>query len=114
MLFRVIAELKAQGVGIVYISHRLEELIRIGDYITVLRDGAITGARPMAGVDIPLDRAGDDRRRAKEFPRTERPSFGDEVLRAGGRHPAARGRRLRGRPRVARRAQGRDRRASTA
>ena len=52
ILFRVIADLKRQGVGIVYISHRLEELIRIGDYITVLRDGTITGARSMEGVDV--------------------------------------------------------------
>ena len=37
-LFRVMGELKAQGVSIVYISHRLEELLRIGDHITVLRD----------------------------------------------------------------------------
>ena len=43
ILFKVIADLKAQGVAIVYISHRLEELMRIGDYITVLRDGHITG-----------------------------------------------------------------------
>ncbi|MGA7816811.1 ATP-binding cassette domain-containing protein, partial [Caballeronia sp.] len=34
VLFQVIADLKSQGVAIVYISHRLEELIRIGDYIT--------------------------------------------------------------------------------
>ncbi len=53
ILFRVIADLKKRGVGIVYISHRLEELIRIGDYITVLRDGARTGARSMDGVDVP-------------------------------------------------------------
>ena len=52
ILFRVIAELKAQGVAIVYISHRLEELVRIGDYITVLRDGRITGTRPMRDVDV--------------------------------------------------------------
>ena len=51
VLFRVIADLKAQGVAIVYISHRLEELIRIGDYITVLRDGRITGQAEMAEVD---------------------------------------------------------------
>ena len=44
ILFRVIADLKAHGVAIVYISHRLEELVRIGDYITVLRDGRITGS----------------------------------------------------------------------
>ena len=53
ILFRVIADLKRRGVGIVYISHRLEELIRIGDWITVLRDGRITGSRAMAGVDVP-------------------------------------------------------------
>lgn len=38
-LFHVIQELKEKGVGIVYISHRLEEIFRIGDRITVLRDG---------------------------------------------------------------------------
>jgi erythritol transport system ATP-binding protein len=52
VLFRVVADLKARGVAIVYISHRLEELMRIGDYITVLRDGRVTGARPMRGVDL--------------------------------------------------------------
>ncbi|MCO6384319.1 sugar ABC transporter ATP-binding protein [Oceanicola sp. 502str15] len=52
VLFKLIDELTAQGVGIVYISHRLEELIRIGDYITVLRDGEITGSRSMDGVDL--------------------------------------------------------------
>lgn len=39
ILFRVIRDLKAHGVAIIYISHRLEEIMRIGDYITVLRDG---------------------------------------------------------------------------
>lgn len=39
ILFRVIRELKAQGVSIIYISHKLEELLQIGDVITVLRDG---------------------------------------------------------------------------
>ena len=53
ILFGVINELKAQGVAIVYISHRLEELVRIGDYITVLRDGRITGAQAMTDVDVP-------------------------------------------------------------
>jgi erythritol transport system ATP-binding protein len=52
VLFRVIAELTSQGVAIVYISHRLEELITIGDYIAVLRDGRITGQQPMAEVDV--------------------------------------------------------------
>ena len=38
-LFRIIRHLKSQGVGIVYITHRLEELKRISDRITVMRDG---------------------------------------------------------------------------
>jgi len=38
-LFRVIAQLKAEGRGIIYISHRLEELSRIADRCTILRDG---------------------------------------------------------------------------
>lgn len=38
-LFRVIKDLKEKGVGIVYISHRLEELERICDTVTILRDG---------------------------------------------------------------------------
>jgi len=42
-LFRIILELKKQGIGIVYISHRLEEIARIGDRVTVLRDGEKVG-----------------------------------------------------------------------
>ncbi|SER40014.1 monosaccharide ABC transporter ATP-binding protein, CUT2 family [Faunimonas pinastri] len=39
ILFRIIAKLKAQGVGIIYISHRMDEIMRISDDITVMRDG---------------------------------------------------------------------------
>ncbi len=81
VLFRLIDDLRRQGVGIVYISHRLEELIRIGDFITVLRDGEITGSRPMEGVDIPwivTEMIGDA---SKDFPpRATR--IGQEVFRA--------------------------------
>ncbi|WP_213485009.1 sugar ABC transporter ATP-binding protein [Thermobacillus xylanilyticus] len=42
-LFRTIGHLKEQGVGIVYISHRMNELFAITDRITVLRDGALIG-----------------------------------------------------------------------
>ncbi len=38
-LFEIIAELKDAGVGIIYITHRLREILRIGDRVTVLRDG---------------------------------------------------------------------------
>ncbi len=82
VLFRVIRDLTAQGVGIVYISHRLDELLRIGDRITVLRDGLITGDRSMAGVDIPWIVQAMIGEGSKEFPRTEAQNFGDEVFRA--------------------------------
>ena len=42
-LFRIIHQLKSKGVGMVYISHRLEEFNHIADRITVLRDGVRTG-----------------------------------------------------------------------
>ncbi len=38
-LFAIIRKLRGEGVAIVYISHRLEEILRIGDWVTVLRDG---------------------------------------------------------------------------
>ncbi len=53
VLFRIIKELKSQGVAIIYISHRLEELMQIGDYITVLRDGNLRDEKPMNAIDVP-------------------------------------------------------------
>jgi len=50
-LFRVIRELKGHGVGIIYISHRLEELPGVADRVTALRDGALVGTRAMGEVD---------------------------------------------------------------
>ncbi len=44
-------KLRAQGVGIVYISHRLEEIGRISDRVTVLRDGRTVGTREASGFD---------------------------------------------------------------
>ena len=50
-LFGVIRRLKAEGVGIIYISHRLEEVFEIGDRVTVLRDGKMVETRAVAEVD---------------------------------------------------------------
>jgi rhamnose transport system ATP-binding protein len=50
-LLQVIRDLRGQGVGIVYISHRLEELHQIADRVTVLRDGSSIATRPMSEVD---------------------------------------------------------------
>ncbi|MCC7009659.1 MAG: sugar ABC transporter ATP-binding protein [Acidobacteria bacterium] len=52
VLFRVIRDLAAHGVSIVYISHRLEELLRIADAVTVLRDGQVVGDAPAKEVDV--------------------------------------------------------------
>jgi erythritol transport system ATP-binding protein len=51
-LFRVIRDLKSRGVAIVYISHRLEELLGIADTISVLRDGRMVAEADAAGVDV--------------------------------------------------------------
>jgi ribose transport system ATP-binding protein/inositol transport system ATP-binding protein len=45
LLFAAIRELQSLGVGIIYISHRMEELFEIGDRVTVLRDGKYVGTR---------------------------------------------------------------------
>ncbi|MDP1563064.1 MAG: sugar ABC transporter ATP-binding protein [Pirellulaceae bacterium] len=80
-LFRLIDELKARGVGIVYISHRLSEIMRLADRVVVLRDGQNAGnlqrsevthermVQLMIGRDV-----------SKFYVRT-RHTIGDEVLR---------------------------------
>ncbi|WP_227711159.1 sugar ABC transporter ATP-binding protein [Novosphingobium ovatum] len=52
VLFEVIADLKAAGVGLVYISHRLEELLRVGDRITVMRDGQVVARTDVAQASV--------------------------------------------------------------
>lgn len=51
-LFRIIRQLRDRGVGIVYISHRLEELKQIADRITVMRDGRYVGTEDARTVPI--------------------------------------------------------------
>ncbi|MER7504069.1 sugar ABC transporter ATP-binding protein [Nonomuraea pusilla] len=85
-LFRIIRELTAQGVAVVYISHRLEEIREIGDRVTVLKDGR-TVAVGLPARDTPTSRVvslmtGRD----VEYvfpPRSSRPP-GEEVLRVEG------------------------------
>jgi erythritol transport system ATP-binding protein len=52
ILFEVIEELKAAGVSIIYISHKLDELLQIGDYVTVLRDSRLVDEKPAAEIDV--------------------------------------------------------------
>jgi ABC-type sugar transport system ATPase subunit len=51
VLFAVMRSLKAQGVSLIFISHRLEEVFQIADRVTVLRDGQFIGAAPIAELD---------------------------------------------------------------
>ncbi len=50
-LFTVLADLKSRGVTIIYISHRMEEVFRLSDRITVLRDGTYIGSYRTADTD---------------------------------------------------------------
>lgn len=45
LLFAVVKDLRARGVGVIYISHRLEEIFQLADRVTVLRDGESVGTR---------------------------------------------------------------------
>jgi ABC-type sugar transport system ATPase subunit len=50
-LFAIVKELKSKGLGIVFVSHWLEEVFRIADRITVLRDSKLVGSAPAAQLD---------------------------------------------------------------
>ena len=52
-LFRIIESLVEQGVTIIYISHRLDEVFRIADEVTVLKDGELVDTRPIEQLDRP-------------------------------------------------------------
>jgi ABC-type sugar transport system ATPase subunit len=52
-LFDVVKELRSRGISIIYISHRLEELVHLADDISVLRDGRIVHSAKSADMDIP-------------------------------------------------------------
>jgi len=51
-LFAIINRLKAEGVGIVYISHKMDEIKRISDRVTIMRDGEYVGTVPAADTSI--------------------------------------------------------------
>lgn len=52
-LFTIIHRLRGRGTAIIFISHHLEEAFRIGDRVTVLRDGRLVGTLPLAETDQP-------------------------------------------------------------
>ncbi len=80
-LFRIIRFLKNQGVTIIYISHRLEEIYEICDRVTVLRDGRHVGTHSISEVKIDdIIRMMVGREVVEKFPRVSH-TIGEEVLR---------------------------------
>jgi ribose transport system ATP-binding protein len=53
ILVRLARRLRDEGVAILYISHRLNEVLELCDHVTVLKDGAVTADRALAGLDPP-------------------------------------------------------------
>lgn len=53
VLFKIMRELTAQGISIVYISHRLEEIMQIGDHVTILRDGKYVADADVKDINVP-------------------------------------------------------------
>lgn len=51
-LFRIINDLKAKGCGIIYISHKMEEILKISDEVTIMRDGMLITTRPASELDM--------------------------------------------------------------
>jgi len=82
VLFRIIRELKSRGVAVIYISHKLEELSQIGDYVTILRDGRKVAEDEVKTVNVPwMIEKMVGRNPAALFTRKER-QLGDVLLKA--------------------------------
>ncbi|WRS28920.1 sugar ABC transporter ATP-binding protein [Oscillospiraceae bacterium MB08-C2-2] len=53
-LFKIIGELRSQGVSIIYISHKMEEILRISDEVSIMRDGSMVGTWPASELTTDL------------------------------------------------------------
>ena len=82
-LFLVMRNIAARGVGIVYISHRLEEVPRVADRVTVMRDGQVAGICPAKAPQSELVRLLVGRPLAELYPKRSS-HFGKPVLRLEG------------------------------
>ncbi|HVA87010.1 MAG TPA: sugar ABC transporter ATP-binding protein [Candidatus Saccharimonadales bacterium] len=97
VLFRVIRELQSAGVTIIYISHKLDEVMRIGDRVTVLRDGRVVAQALISEIDIPWIIQQMVGRSSDQFFHHEDHKVGDVVLRTSKlslAHPTITGRFL--------------------
>ena len=83
-LFATISRLTADGVAVIYISHRMDEVFRIGHRVTVMRDGCHVATRDIADVTVSeLVRLMANREVSDHFPRRAH-SRGEELLRVDG------------------------------
>jgi putative xylitol transport system ATP-binding protein len=74
-LFKAVERLKAEGKGIVYVSHRLSEIFQIADSYTVFRDGGYVGSGALSDIDRPeLIRLIVGRELGEEFIKTNEPT----------------------------------------
>ena len=62
-LFTIIRDLRAQGIGIVYITHKMSELFEIADEFSVFRDGRYIGTQSLEGCDARRHHQDDGRAR---------------------------------------------------
>ena len=84
VLFKVIGDLTANGVAVVYISHHLEEAIEVSDYAVVFRDGELVATAEARNIDLPWV-VGKMVGRAAEYDfRDEERAFGDVALSISG------------------------------
>jgi ABC-type sugar transport system ATPase subunit len=83
-LFGLIRRLKGEGVAILYISHRLDEIFEIADRVTILRDGAVVASEPTASLDRGTMIRHMVGRELDEAARTAPAAPGDELLRLDG------------------------------
>jgi rhamnose transport system ATP-binding protein len=80
-LFRAVAVLKARGAGVIYISHRLDEIFALADRVTVLRDGESVGTLPAAGLSrAELVRLMVGRTMADVYPQRPAPSADAKIV----------------------------------
>ena len=83
-LFEMMRMLKAQGIALIYISHKMDEIFEICDEVSVLRDGNLVMTKPH-----PRDRyERADRRHGRPLARKPLPAGGQHPRRTGAVHPA--------------------------
>lgn len=83
-LFSIINKLKDEGCGIIYISHKMEEILRISDEVTVMRDGQVVATKPKDSLTVEeIIRLMVGRELSQRYPE-KMPPFNEVLLKANG------------------------------